>query len=370
MTARRVLVITGSRAEFGLLRSTLEALRAEPAIACSLAVTGSHLLGEHPTIREIEATCPVDAIVEMQQEAEPRTREADGLAFARGVEGFTNALMRIDPEFVLLLGDRIEVFAAATASALLGVRVAHIHGGDVAVGIADDSMRHATTKLSHLHFPATELSARRILAMGERPESVFVVGSPAIDEVDSTPPLDDARWSSLGSPEILVQMHPTGDSDEVEQERVTTLLGSLSGRGRVVVMAPNIDPGCDGIRTALARSGLPVIEHLPRPEFLSLLRRLVLFVGNSSAGLLECAAMGVPVLDIGDRQSGRERGMNVVHTDFITGPHFDSAFEQAASLDVPCVDARFGDGATGLRIANLLATIDLDQVSVRKRWHS
>ncbi len=369
MNHRRVLVVTGSRAEFGLLSSTLDALHAHSAIECSLVVAGSHLIGTEPTIREVESRYAVDGLVEMQVDSEPRSRGSDGFSLARGVEGFTTLFTRHEPDIVLILGDRIEIFAAASTASLLGIRVAHIHGGDVAVGIADDSMRHATTKLSHLHLAATRLSADRILAMGERPDSVFVVGSPAIDGLDSIPTMDEAAWASLGSPEILVQMHPTGQSDDIEHDQALALFESLSDAGRLVVMAPNIDPGSDGIRRAIIKSGLPLIEHLRRTEFIALLRRLRLFVGNSSAGLLECAALGVPVLDIGDRQAGRERGLNVTHVDVVTGPEFDQALNQAIGGSNALVDRRFGSGDTGCNIANLLAEIAFEQIPVRKRWY-
>ena len=370
MKARRILVITGSRAEFGLLRSTLDALAAHPGIERLLAVTGSHLIGRNPTIREVESKYFVDAVVEMHHESEQRTRSSYGLAFARGVEGITNVLTRLDPDVMLVLGDRIEVFAAASAAALLGVRVAHVHGGDVAVGVADDSIRHATTKLSHVHFAATRSSADRVLAMGESPESVFVVGSPAIDGLASIDPLDDVAWAAHGSPEILVQMHPTGESDDVEHDRARDLFESISDCGRVLLLAPNIDPGSDGIRSAIIGSGLPFIDHLPRSEFIGLLKRVGMLIGNSSAGLLECAAMGVRVLDIGDRQEGRERGLNVIHTDFVTGPEFEEALNEVRTSRKSCVDPRFGDGFTGPRIVDILATMNLERFSVRKRWHS
>ena len=205
--------------------------------------------------------------------------------------------------------------------------------------------------------------------MGERPDSVFVVGSPAIDGLDSIPPLNEATWISLGSPEILVQMHPTGHSDEIEHDLALSLFESLSDAGRLVVMAPNIDPGSDGIRRAILESGLPLIEHLPRADFVALLRRLRLFAGNSSAGLLECAALGVPVLDVGDRQAGRERAENVTHVDVVTGPEFQHALHQATDGSHARVDARFGSGDTGRNIANLLAEVDLEQIPVRKHWY-
>ena len=243
-----------------------------------------------------------------------------------------------------------------------------LHGGDVASGVCDESTRHAVTKMSHLHFPATSQSGARILSMGESPEGVFVVGSPAIDGIQQIPRMGERDWDQIGQPQFVVLHHPVGDPDDVEAQRMQQIIAGVSQFGRTLLLFPNLDPGSDGIRTAIRESDLVSIDHLERAKFIGLLKRIEVLVGNSSAGLIECAALGRPAVDIGDRQAGRERPDTAVHLDPLTGPGLQSAFEQAVDLLPGGVDSRFGSGDSGQRIAQTLATIPLASIPVRKRW--
>ena len=368
MIPRKVLILTGSRAEYGLLRPVLAALDREPSIEVQLAAGGSHLLGRNPTIDEIRAERVVDAVVPMQSE-DHVSRVDDARALARGIQGCARAIDDLQPDLLLVLGDRLEVFAAASAASLSGLRIAHLHGGDVASGVADESMRHAITKLAHLHFPATELSASRIRMMGEDPRSIFVVGSPAVDGLDAMPPLSDARWREFGAPRFAVMLHGTGGGTADECAGASSILEAVSRRGPTVVFEPNRDAGRSGILAAIRRSGLFMIDHLDRPAFVGLLRRLDALVGNSSAGLIECAALGVPAVDVGDRQSGRERPHTALHVRSLTGRELNGALDEIGSVAARGEDRRFGDGAAGERIAAHLAGIDLTSVRSRKCWH-
>jgi UDP-hydrolysing UDP-N-acetyl-D-glucosamine 2-epimerase len=369
MIPRRILVMTGSRAEYGLLRPILEAFDRETTLETLLAVGGSHLLGRNPTIDEIRRERVVDAVIPMQSE-DHVSRVDDARALALGVQGCAEAIDRLQPDIVLVLGDRLEVFAAASAASLSGVRVAHLHGGDAASGVADESMRHAITKLSHLHFPATELSAKRIRMMGENPNSIFIVGSPAVDGLDAMPPLSDARWREFGAPKFAVMLHGTGGGSADEFAGASSLLEVVSERGPTVVFEPNRDVGRSGIMNAIERSGLFMIDHLDRPVFVGLLRRLDALIGNSSAGLIECAALGVPAVDVGDRQSGRERPHTTLHVSTLTGRELHGALDKIDSVAARGRDHRFGDGKAGERVAARLVCLDLDSVPLRKCWHA
>jgi UDP-hydrolysing UDP-N-acetyl-D-glucosamine 2-epimerase len=271
------------------------------------------------------------------------------------------------PDWVVVLGDRIEAFAAASAASISGIAVAHIHGGDRAEGIADEAMRHAITKLAHLHLAATEQSAERIRRMGERPEHVLTVGSPAIDDLAAIAPMDDAAYGALGRPRTVFLMHPVGRTDEQEEHAAATLLAGLVGSAApVLALHPNHDPGRAGILRALEsapRDGLRVEKHLPRAAFIALLKRLAdeptgLLVGNSSAALIEAAAIRLPAIDIGRRQSGRERPSNIVHIDAETAEALAAALRAAQSLDRRRVTHPYGDGHAGERIAAALSRID------------
>lgn len=362
---RRVLVVTGSRAEFGLLEPVMRAVDAHPALDLRVAVAGSHLVGAARTGREVEARWPIAATVPMQGD-EPRTRLADAAALGRGVVGFAGAIADLGPAWVVVLGDRIEAFAAAGAASVAGVAVAHLHGGDRAEGIADDAVRHAITKLAHLHLPATDESARRLIRMGEDPARVRVVGSPAIDDLARHEPMPDERWRALGQPEAALLLHPVGRDDDAEAADARAILESVRGV-RPLALAPNHDPGRAGIdrvwREAHDRGEIAAfVEHLPRAEFVGLLKRLAssggVLVGNSSAGLIEAAALRVPVVDIGPRQGGRQRPGNVLHVRSPTPENVRAALDEARRLDLADLDHPYGDGRAGPRVAAALAEID------------
>ena len=367
MKTKRVLILTGTRAEYGLLRPVLDACDRMRGIHPMLVVGGSHLVGPNPTVEEIRRERRIDALVPMQVE-DGFTRLDDARAFARGVEGCADAFESLKPDLLVVLGDRIEAFAAASAASVSGVRIAHIHGGDVASGVADESMRHAITKLAHIHFPATHTSADRIRLMGEAPESIRAVGSPAVDGLDAMPPLSETKWRELGAPRYAVMLHGTGGEERDEFSGASSLLDTVASRGPTVVFKPNLDAGRIAIMDAIKRSGLFMIDHLERPAFVGLLRRIDALVGNSSAGLIECAALGVPAVDVGDRQAGRERPHTTLHVESFTGRALNRALDKVRSVAARGRDSRFGDGTAGQRIARRISELDLDSIPLRKCW--
>ena len=365
----RVLVVTGTRAEFGLLEPVMRAVDARAELDLRVAVAGAHLLAPARTIDEVRRRVRVDAVAPMQEEGRVG-RVADARALGRGVAGFAEAIERIDPAWVVVLGDRIEAFAAAAAASVAGVPVAHLHGGDRAEGVADEAMRHAITKLAHLHLPATRTSAERIVRMGEPEERVVVVGSPAIDALASVAPMDDEAYAGCGSPDAVFLMHPIGREDERERAAAGAVLSALSGR-RVLALHPNHDPGRSGVIAAIREAGVLESQHLARERFLALLKRLAvsggLLVGNSSAGLIEAAAIGLRVVDVGDRQGGRERATNAVHADE-SSESVAAAIDRASSLRPDPADHPYGDGRAGERAADAIASREGERTSlVRKR---
>lgn len=375
MSARATIaVVTGTRAEFGLLRSTMRAVRAHDGLTLRVIAAGSHFLPPAETWREVDAEFGIDARVEMQRADEPRDRTHDALALGRGVEGFARALEQVGAHCAVVLGDRIEAFAAASAASVMGVLVAHVHGGDRAEGVADEAMRHAITKLAHLHFPATPLSAERIVRMGEPPERVRVVGSPAVDGLADIAPLPDDEYARLGSPTVLFCLHPVGRDDEEEARDARAAIEGLTGE-RALALMPNFDAGREGITCALRdaeRAGiLRVAEHLPRERFAALCLRAALeggvIVGNSSAGLIECSALrpALPCVNIGPRQAGRERPASVVDVERGAPGAVREAVAAARSIDRWAVRHPYGDGRAGERIAAVLADTALARGSDR-----
>lgn len=366
---RRVAVVTGSRAEFGLLRPVMRAVAAHKELELMVIAAGSHLIQPALTFRDVRAEFVVADSIPMQV-AGRTGRAADAEAVGRGMGRFVRAFTAIAPDWVVVLGDRIEAFAAASAASIGGWTVAHIHGGDRAEGIADEAMRHAITKMAHLHLAATAASGERIVRMGERPEYVRVVGSPAVDDLRSIPVMTDAEFEALGSPDTLVLMHPVGRSDEMEEAATGEVLAAVAGR-RLLALYPNFDAGRAGVLRALMGSGVRLVEHLPRPKFVGLLKRLAgggVMVGNSSSGLIEAAVLGVPVVDVGARQNGRERAGNVVHAESENAEAVRAAVARAIGLTPDASAHPYGAGVAGELSAAALAAVDPREPKlVRKR---
>ena len=363
---RRVAIVTGSRAEFGLLRPVMRAVREAPELELLVIAAGSHLVQPALTFREVKAEFDVVDSVPMQVVGRAG-RLADVEAVGKGIARFGRSFESHKPDWVVVLGDRIEAFAAASAASIGGFALAHIHGGDRAEGVADEAMRHAITKLAHLHLVATETSAERVRRMGERPETVRVIGSPAIDGLAEVEPLDDATYAELGSPAAVLLMHPIGRNDEVEEHAVDEVLeGLLTAMGERTVLAlhPNFDPGRDGIMRALvdAPPAVRLERHLRRDRFIALLKRLGesggVLVGNSSAGLIEAAALGCPSVDIGARQSGRERAEQATVWAQESADAVESAVRTARGLGPVRVGHPFGSGDAGPAAARALAEVD------------
>jgi UDP-hydrolysing UDP-N-acetyl-D-glucosamine 2-epimerase len=384
---RRIVIVTGSRAEFGLLRPVMRAVRDHPGLELAVIAAGSHLVPPGETYREVKAQFGAHIADAVPMQAPGRaSRLDDTQAVGAGIARFGRAFERVAPEWVVVLGDRIEAFAAGAAASIGGWALAHVHGGDRAEGIADEAMRHALTKLAHLHFPATPASARRLVRMGEDPASVHPVGSPAIDGLAAVAPMGDEEFAALGAPTAVLLMHPVGRGDDVEEAAAAEALRALEGE-RLLVLHPNLDAGRAGTLRAIQRwehtgqatgvsfmptqgagggLGLPegcgVRTHLPRDTFIALLKRLAasggVLAGNSSAALIEAAAVGLPAVDIGPRQSGRERCANVVHSADESEASIARALREARAIDRSAITHPYGDGRAGERIAAVLAAAD------------
>ncbi len=360
---KKIMIVTGTRAEFGLLRPVMYAVHAQTSCELRVVVAGSHLVQPAVTFREVKAEFGIADTIPMQTVGKVG-RLADVEALGKGIARFGRSFEMNEPDCVVVLGDRIEAFAAASAASIGGYPLAHIHGGDRAEGVADEAMRHAITKLAHIHFPVTQTSAERIIKMGEDSNSVHVVGSPAIDGLDEIPAMGDGAFAELGSPEVVILMHPIGREDEAEQAVMGLIFHAFSDK-RVLVLHPNLDPGRRGIMDAIesAPIDVQVLPQLVRTQFVGLLKRVGnvggALVGNSSAGLIECSAIGCPSVDIGNRQSGRERcdGWTMHAKEDVDS--IRQAFDAITNPDYARSIHPFGDGHAGERIAAILGATDL-----------
>jgi len=366
---RKIAVVTGSRAEYGLLRTLLRALEQCPHVRLQLIVSGMHLLnGFGHTVRHIQADGrPIAARVPMQNGRDHTLDQARGLA--RGIEGLARTFEKLDSDLVVVLGDRLEALATASAAVATRRVLAHIHGGDVAVGDVDDSIRHAITKLAHIHLAATADAARRVIRLGERPEFVFNVGAPGLDELME---LVKARTVGAKSGALVVQQ-ARGLGARQEEKVMTDLLHAVADEGLTgTIIYPCCDPGFSGIVSAIRRfqrsHRWPVYRSLPRAKFLQALIRASVLVGNSSGGIIESATAGTPAVNVGPRQQGRLRcGPAVIDADE-TRQDIRRALRKALALR-PRMGGRspYGDGRAGRRMAGILAAVPLDDRLRRKR---
>lgn len=370
---RRVAVVTGSRADYGLLRSTMEAIRAHRRLVLQLVATGMHLLEDFGnTVSEIiRDGWGVDAKVRMQAGTDEPLDQALGLS--RGVAGIARFLDLGKTDIVLVLGDRIEAMAGALAGVATGRLVAHIHGGDLAQGDFDDSFRHAITKLAHLHLPATPDAARRIIRMGESRGRVHSVGAPGLDRIREI--LKEAGGGARRSGRALIVHHATGRTAAREARTMSMILRAAAQTGlHRTVIYPNTDRGHSGILDAIERhhrrsrgDSLRVVRSLDRDTYLRLLIDSDVLLGNSSSGIIEAGTAGTPAVNVGDRQRGRQpSGPSLVHAE-------ESFADICAALNKALRKrpgrggaSVYGTGRAGPRIVALLSDVSLDDSFRRK----
>lgn len=380
---RTIAVVTVARSDYGLYRPVLAAIDAHPDLTSRLVVGGMHLSAEHgSTVQEIEADgYPIARRVE----ALPASDEPAAIAAAigAGVRGFAEAFARIGPDVVLVLGDRYEMLAAVLGALPLVLPVAHVHGGESTQGAFDEGIRHAITKLSHLHFPATEAYARRIVQLGEEPWRVRVVGAPGLDAIRELEPLPRDELErlvgmQLGERALLVTYHPVTLEHEHVAHRVAALLDALGRSGfDVLFTAPNADTSNRTVASAIheyvaAHPGSAFVASLGSGGYLSALGHVRALVGNSSSGIIEASSFRLPVVDVGIRQQGRLRPANVVHA----GDDADeilAAIGRASSDEFRAGLAQlvnpYGDGHAAERIAAGLAEAPLGPKLLVKRFH-
>ncbi|MBI3320672.1 MAG: UDP-N-acetylglucosamine 2-epimerase (hydrolyzing) [Candidatus Omnitrophica bacterium] len=381
---RSIGVVTVSRSDYGILLPLLRGIHADPELALHLIVSGTHLSPEFGlTVRAIEEDgFPIAERVNMLLSSD--APEGTATAMGLGMIGFAQAYARTRPDLLVVVGDRFETHAAVAAAVPLTIPVAHIHGGESTEGLIDELFRHSITKMSHLHFAATSRYAQRIMQMGEEPWRVVVSGAPSLDTLRACRLLSkDALQRQCGvnleiSP-LLVTYHPvTLESDQTESE-LGELLAALRDTDRPSVFTyPNADTHgrriIDRIRAFEQESPRAhVVVNLGTQAYFSLMSHAAAMVGNSSSGLIEAASFKLPVVNIGNRQGGRDAAANVIHvgssrTDILGGiqralsPEFR---ESLAGLVNP-----YGDGAAAARILKTIKEVPLDRRLLIKRFYS
>lgn len=321
-----IAVFTGTRAEYGLLYWLMRDIAADPELELRLIVSGTHLSPEFGlTYQQIEQDgFKIDERIEMLLSSDTSV----GVIKSMGVAllGLADALARQQPDVLVILGDRFEALAAAQAAMLQRIPVAHLHGGEITEGAYDDAIRHAITKLSYLHFTAAEPYRQRVIQLGEAPERVFNVGAVGLDHIVKTPLLSmEELQSSLGftldSPFFVVTYHPVTLADEPAKESFNALLTALDQYPghQVILTYPNADDGGRAIIPLLEQyaaanpARVLAIPSLGYRRYLSAVKHCTAVIGNSSSGIIEVPSLGVPTINIGQRQQGRLAAQSVLH---------------------------------------------------------
>lgn len=368
-------MVTGTRAEYGLLSGLISGIEQADDLVLQLIVTGSHLSAAHGnTYLEIEADGHhIDAKIPILSTGDSPVDVARALAAA--IAGAADVLAELRPDIVVLLGDRYEIFGVAASCLILGIPIAHLHGGETTEGAIDESLRHAITKMSALHFVAAEAYRQRVVQMGENPEHVFLVGGLGVDMIAHTPLLSRSELEAdldidLSKRFYVVTFHPETVSSVSGPEQVTPLLEALSREPEIglIFTLPNADAESGSIRATIldfvaARANAHAFESLGFRRYLSLVPLASAVIGNSSSGLAEAPTFHVPTLNIGSRQDGRLRAESVIDTPNSVND-IQAALQRLADPDflkaVEMCTNPYGDGGATVRIVEVLRAQDLE----------
>lgn len=380
---RTIGVVTVARSDWGIYLPVLRRIEAEPGLQLRVVAGGMHLAPAFGlTVKEIEADgFEVADRVEMLLSSD--SPEGIAKSMGLGTIGFAQAFARVQPDLLLILGDRFEMHSAAVAALPFRIPLAHVHGGESTEGLIDEPIRHSLTKMSHLHFASAELHARRIVQMGEEPWRVTVSGAPSLDklaelELPTTAELEAQLGLSLVEPTLLATYHPVTLEYEQTAERLGAFLSALDAvDAQVVFTAPNADTGGHAVLRLIqefvqSHPRARIVTSLGSAAYFGLMRDAAAMVGNSSSGIIEAASFELPVVNVGIRQRGRLRPANVIDADdnrdaMLGAVH--RALEPAFRESLRGLSNPYGDGHAAERIVARLCAVDLDSRLLLKRFH-
>jgi UDP-hydrolysing UDP-N-acetyl-D-glucosamine 2-epimerase len=366
---RKICFVTGSRADFGLLVWPMRAIQQTAGLKLQLVATGMHLSPEFgTTINHIrDEGFAVDDAVESLLSSDSGTGVAKSVGI--GTIGFADAFARLAPDLVVVLGDRFETFAAAQAAMFMRLPMAHLFGGDVTEGAVDESIRHAISKMSHLHFTSNRDSTRRLMQLGEDPSRIHTIGSPGIDAIKRLKLMDRETVGrevgmALGPRNMLVTFHPVTVETGRSVNELDELFGALSildPEWRLFFTLANADVEGRALNNriksfAASRPNAIAVASLGQLRYLSLMNQVDVVVGNSSSGVLEAPSLNVPTVDVGDRQKGRERASSVFNAPAERNAIVAAISKAAIRGRQPTVSP-YGDGESSRRFADVIAAI-------------
>jgi len=381
--ARKVCVVTGSRSEYGLLFWLLKALKSDPAFKLQIIATAMHLSPEFGlTYKKIlEDDFIIDEKVEMLLSSDTSVGITKSMGL--GVIGFADAYARLSPDLIVLLGDRFETLAAAQAALIAKIPIAHIHGGELSLGAYDDAIRHSITKMSHLHFVATQEYRRRVIQLGEDPENIHCAGAMVIDSIRELPLLKkeeleqilDIRFNELN---FVVTFHPETLGTHSSSEQVNELLQALDRfpSARIIFTKSNADNDGRIINQMIdnycgKNKNAKAFIELGFKNYLSLLNYVDLVIGNSSSGIIEAPYFKIPTVNIGDRQAGRTRALSVIdcltQSDAIYSA-MTKGLRREFKQEILNMDLPYGNEGVAAKIIATLKNVNLTTL-VRKRFY-
>ncbi len=377
---KRICVITSSRADYGLLKPLLEEIKKSKVLSLQLVVSGTHLSSIHGmTVKEIERdNFKIDAKVAVVQKTDDESDICKSIS--RGIEGFAEVFEMLSPDMLLILGDRYEILSAAIAATIANLPTAHLHGGEVTMGAYDEVFRHAITKMSHLHFVAAKEYEKRVIQLGENPNTVFRVGGLGTDsirrtELFSKQELSERLGIEFNRPMLLVTYHPVTlykQKSSADLEALLKALDYFTGC-KIIFTIPNADT--DGLKIAQKirtyvnnNKNAYFIPSLGQKKYFSCLNYFDALIGNSSSGLLEAPSFKIPAINIGPRQKGRLKADSVIDCE-ANEKEIRMAIEKGLSNDFRIILKKvknpYGEGGASSKIISVLENCDFSQLSAK-----
>jgi len=379
---RKICVVTGSRAEYGILRGLMKAIKNEPELALQVIATNQHLSKlQGETYKEIERDgFAIDYKVYMADDNAPDNANTTAKSISRGVSGFADAFDALNPDLLLILGDRYEMLAVASTALIYKIPIAHLHGGEITEGAFDDAIRHAITKMSHLHFTSTEDYRKRVIQLGEQPIRVFNVGALGVENVIKTNfmPKEEIEQSlkfQMTDKCFLCTYHPVTLSDMSSETQVLNLLHALDDYKdyHIIFTYSNSDTNSQIIIKRIQeyvgrnRGRCMFIPSLGQRRYFSVLKYVKAVLGNSSSGIIEVPSFGIPTLDIGDRQKGRIAADSVIHCGYST-EEIKDGLTKVVAYKAKTIDNPYYKEGTCDAILNVIKAYPLENL-VQKHFY-
>ena len=376
MNKRKVCVITGTRAEYGLLYWLMKEIQSDKDLQLQLIVTGMHLSSEFGlTYKEIEKNFKIDKKVEMLLSSDTVLGISKSMGLAQ--ISFSEAYEELTPDILIVLGDRYEIFSAVSSAMISRIPIAHISGGEVTEGVIDEAIRHAITKMSHLHFVSTEVYKNRVIQLGEHPNRVFNLGAIGIDNINKLKLFSKNEFVksidfSLNKKNILVTFHPVTLEKSTSKEQFQELLNSIDELEDTNIIFTKSNSDTDGrvinqmIDEYVSRNNNTVsFDSMGQVRYLSALKFVDAVVGNSSSGLTEAPIFGIGTINIGDRQKGRINLVSVINcnpTKESISNAFNELYSERYQKALSIVKSPYGNGGTSKKIKNIVKNFDLKNI--------